>query len=129
MEEETVKHNGDPLLTPAQQTSVAIMQRIYAEWKWNVKKLSAPTWLDIATLIETAMRLCQTEIPDPRIRTEATERFRSVYQKVMNKALEEHRANTTVLFGEACKQCGHIFTGDEPKTWVADGEYLCAKCQ
>lgn len=125
--------NGEPVLNHRQQKSAAVAQRIYAEFRWNLKKAAGLgkgiTWPQVAELIDAAIRCCMDLIPDQTIRQQCIAQFQRSRDKVMVRAQTESKADITLLTGDACVKCHHEFAVDEPKTWVADGQFVCAKCQ
>ena len=122
--------NGEPvMLNHRQRKSIEVARRVYAEFRWNIKKLDHPTWGDIVELLDAAIGLCADCIPDETIRREAIAHFKTSKAKVQKLALSEAKADIALLTGEACVKCQRVFAVDEPKTWVADGEYVCARCQ
>lgn len=124
--------NGAPAAPPfnhRQRKSIEVAARIYAEFRWNIKKLPEATWADIIQLLDAAIKLCGDLIPDETIRREAIAHFKASKEKAQKVALTQAKANIAALTGEGCVKCGHVFELDEPKTWVADGEYVCSRCQ
>lgn len=119
----------EPVLNHRQQKSIMLAKRIYAEFRWNMKKMNQATWTDIITLTDTCIRLAGDLIPDETIRRQTIAQFKAAKAKVQRLALTESKANIAKLTGEACVRCGVEFAVDAPKTWVADGEFVCARCQ
>lgn len=123
--------NGSPapeMMNHRQRKSIEVARRIYAEFRWNIKKLPEATWVDLIQLIDAAIDLCANLIPDETIRRESIAHFKAGKEKLQKLALTQAKADVAVLTGEACVKCGRVFAVDEPKTWVADGEYVCARC-
>ena len=117
-----------PAITHRQAKSAVVAQRIYATFRWELKKRDF-TWLEVAKLLDTCIRLSMDEIPDETIRRGAIEHFRAAKGKCLGFAEHEEKANIAKLTGDACIKCGAEFAVDAPKTWVADGQYVCARCQ
>lgn len=127
---EQPNQNGEPVLNHRQAKSQQVAQRIYAEFRWNLKKAAGQlTWPDVAEMLDTCIRLSTDMIPDETIRRQCIAQFKAMREKVLALATGEARANLAKLTGDACVRCGVEFEPGAPKTWVADGEYVCAKCQ
>ena len=127
--------NGDgaPELNHRQAKSIAMANRIYAEWKANLQRAAGlgagVTWPQVLQLLDAAIRCCMDHIPDETIRRQCIDRFTDMRTKVQQQAEQDLKANLAKLTGDACVKCGALFGEGQPKIWIADGQYVCAKCQ
>lgn len=128
-------HDGAQKPRPLNHRQVKSMQvagRIYAEWKHNLFRLAQTqpvvTWEHIIELIDAAIRLCDDLIPDEQIRKQCILRFKFNRARC-ELAIKKGARFDMTLMGETCAKCQQPIAVDEPKTWIADGQYVCSKCQ
>ena|SRR6185436_7466614 len=114
-------------LNHRQAKSALVAKRIYMEFRWELKKRDH-TWAEVTEELDNAIRKCQDLIPDEKIRQECIKQFEQAKARLSEFDVNE-KADMDKLTGDACVRCGKPFAVDQPKIWVYDGQYVCARCQ